>query len=44
MTERYARLAPHRARDAVAKRQSRSHHVKEPVDNIEVLLARKKKA
>ena len=28
----------------VAKRQSRSHHVKEPVDNIEVLLARKKKA
>lgn len=44
MTERYAHLAPHRARDAVAKLQSRSHHVKEPVENIEALLGRKKKA
>ena len=42
MTERYAHLAPHRARDAVAKLQSRSGHVKEPVENIEALLGRKK--
>ncbi len=42
MTEKYAHLAPHRAREAVARLSARSSHVDNPVNNIESLLGRKK--
>ncbi|WP_110599749.1 tyrosine-type recombinase/integrase [Salinicola lusitanus] len=44
MTEKYAHLAPHRARDAVAKLQSQSSHTERPVHAIESLIGRKKRA
>lgn len=40
MTERYAHLAPHRAREAVARLGSRSSHAGSPVGNIEELIGR----
>lgn len=50
MTEKYAHLAPHRARDAVARLQSQSSglqsqssHTKRPVGNIEELIGRKRR-
>lgn len=43
MTERYAHLAPHRARDAVAKLQSQSCHTASPVRRIDELLAQPEK-
>lgn len=43
MTERYAHLAPHRARDAVARIGSRFGHGETPVKDIEALMGRKKR-
>lgn len=43
MTERYAHLSPHRAREAVATLGSRSGHGHKPMDNIESLIGRKKR-
>ncbi|WP_409335798.1 site-specific integrase [Halomonas sp. PAMB 3232] len=41
MTERYAQLATHRARDVVARLGSRSSHAGSPVGNTEELMVRK---
>ena len=42
-TEKYAHLAPHRARDAVTRLVTRSSHVDRPERDLEGLLERKKK-
>ncbi|WP_422917590.1 tyrosine-type recombinase/integrase [Salinicola tamaricis] len=44
MTENYAHLAPHRARDAVARLVSQSSHTEKPVRSIEQLVGRKKRS
>lgn len=43
MTEKYAHLAPHRAREAVEKLQSHSKHTESPARRIESLIGRKRR-
>ena len=43
MTEKYAHLAPHRARDALAKLQSQSSHSGGPAKVLEGLIERKRR-